>query len=105
MDVVLELADTFFFDRCYANLLPISSAVASSFAPISTLAAGFKAYDVNATWDAATGLLAGESARSGWQWEPSSQFFSLPPSEYAYMSRWDRDNIYRQAVSLYLLTW
>ena len=104
MDVVLEIADNFLFDRLYATVLPISAAV-STFDPISTLAAGFKGYDVNATWDAATSLASGELARSGWQWHPSSQSFNLQPSEYAYMSQWDRDNVYRQAFSLYLITW
>lgn len=102
MDVVLEIFDSLAFDRLYATLLPISPAV-SSFDPISTLAASFN-YDYNRTWNPAQKIAGGGLERSGWQWEPASQFFSLEPSEYAWMSRWDRDNIYRQLVSFYIIT-
>lgn len=102
MDVVLEVADTFMFDRMYANLLPIHSAF-SAFDPISTLTAGFKAYDNSSTFADATP--AADIAHSAWQFEPASQYFSMQPSEYAWMSRWDRDNVWRQTISLYILTW
>lgn len=102
MDFVLEIFDTLAFDRLYANLLPISPAV-STFDPISTIAASWKGY---AEWNATyTQPIGGEFARSGWQFEPASSFFHIEPSEYAYMSRWDRDNVYRQFVSLYIVTW
>ena len=104
MDVVLEVFDTFFFDRIYANVLPIHPSV-SSFDPISTIAASFKGYGVNnsSTWGGARA--GGEFARSGWEWKPASQYFSVRPSEYAWMSRWDRDDFYRQVTSLYFVTW
>lgn len=104
MDVVLEVFDTFLFDRVYANLLPIHPSV-SSFDPISTIAAGLKSYaETNATaFTDPTGQ--GEALRSAWQFEPASSYFSVQPSEFAYMSRWDRDNIYRQFVSFYIITW
>ncbi|KAK0259477.1 c-5 sterol desaturase [Friedmanniomyces endolithicus] len=110
MDVVLEVADTFLLDRLYATVLPISSAI-SSFDPISTITASLKNYDLNnASFalppssrihiaEGAIGL-----ARSGWQWQPSTQWFNLEPSEWAWASRWDRDNVYRQLLSLYLIT-
>lgn len=101
MDVVLEIADTFMFDRMFASLLPIQST--STFDPISTLTAGFKGYENDTTFADAT--QSAELARSGWQFEPASQYLSVQPSEYAWMSRWDRDNVYRQFVSLYILTW
>lgn len=103
MDVVLEIADTYLFDRLYANLLPIHPSV-SAFDPISTTAASLKGHSNNASWNTAAGVV-GEFARSGWQFAPASQYFSAQPSEYAYMSRWDRDNFWRQLVSLYALTW
>ncbi|RMX77572.1 hypothetical protein D0868_16595, partial [Hortaea werneckii] len=103
MDVVLEVCDTFLFDKLYASVLPINPAVAT-FDPISTISASLKGYDANATFDQAT-YADGGLARSGWQWEPASSYFNVEPSEYAYMSRWDRDNIYRQFISLYILTW
>ncbi|KAI7412343.1 sterol delta 5,6-desaturase ERG3, partial [Hortaea werneckii] len=103
MDIVLEVCDTFLFDKLYASVLPINPAVAT-FDPISTISASLKGYDANATFDQATYTDSG-LARSGWQWEPASSYFNVEPSEYAYMSRWDRDNIYRQFISLYILTW
>jgi len=102
MDVILEVADSFIFDRLYASILPIQTAL--PFDPISTLTAGFKGFD-NDTYSqqlAASGI---EYAVSAWQYKPSSEYFSVQPSEYAFMSRWDRDNMYRQFVSLYLMTW
>lgn len=105
MDVVLEVADTFLFDRLYASVLPAQSSV-SSFHPISTIAASWKGYtDVNSTWEAATRLADGGFAHSAWQWQPASQYVGFQPTEYAYMSRWDRDNVFRQTLSLYALTW
>ncbi|KAK3676444.1 c-5 sterol desaturase [Recurvomyces mirabilis] len=107
MDVVLELADTFLFDRLWANLLPINPAVAN-FDPISTITAGFKGFDYNATYNAASSAaLAGDAslARSAWSFQPSSEWFSVQPSEFAWMSRWDRDNVWRQMLTLYVITW
>jgi lathosterol oxidase len=98
MDVVLEAFDTYLFDRIYANVLPISSAV--TFDPVSTITASLKA--VNATLLQEQG---GALARSSWQYQPSTEYFSFEPSEYAYQSSWDRDNIFRQFFSLYIITW
>lgn len=104
MDVVLEVFDTYLFDRIYANVLPIHPSI-SSFDPISTLTAGLKLPDAfNSTWGAIASAATSEVVRSGWQFQPASQSFSVQPSEYAYMSRWDRDNIFRQSISLYLIT-
>jgi lathosterol oxidase len=104
MDVVLECFDTFLFDRLYASVLPIQS-TGAAFDPISTITNGFRGYDVNNTawnWPAAAGR---EVERSAWEYKPASSSFNFPPSEYAWMSLWDRDNMARQFVSLYILTW
>ena len=105
MDVVLEVFDTFLFDRIYANVLPIHPSV-SSFDPISPIAASLKGYhNGNASWNAIPSVVGGEFARSGWEYQSASQYLSVQPSEYAYMSRWDRDNIFRQSFSLFIITW
>lgn len=105
MDVVLELADTFLFDQLYAKVLPISPSI-TSFDPISTISASWKGYnEANATWDGYSSGVGGGLARSSWQFQPASGYLSVQPGEAAYMSRWDRDNIWRQFVSLYILTW
>ena len=108
MDVVLEVFDTFLFDRVYANLLPIHPSV-SSFDPISTVAASWHSYldSTNASSYSSSYAATGHGAfvPSNWQFQPASQFFSVQPTEFAYLSRWDRDNICRQAASFFFLTW
>jgi len=42
---------------------------------------------------------------TAYSYEPASQFMSFEPSDFAYMSQWPRDNIYRQAFNLFLITW
>jgi lathosterol oxidase len=102
MDFVLEVFDTVLFDRMYAALLPTQSSF-SAFDPISTLTAGFKSFDNSTTFGDAT--QAADVARSSWQFEAASEYASLQPSEYAWMSKWDRNNVWRQFISLYIITW
>jgi lathosterol oxidase len=89
MDIVLEVFDTLLADRLYATLLPASLSSSTTFA---------SKYDANST-------LSFFSDAQSYLYEPSSRYLYLEPSKYAYMSAWPRDNIYRQAVSLYLITW
>ena len=94
MDVILEVLDTYAFDRLYATVLPLTSSMLA----MSTV--GDFAASPNATWST--------MARGGvspYKFEPASQYFSVEPSSYAYMSRLPRDNMARQAVSLFLITW
>ncbi|KAI0024875.1 hypothetical protein F4780DRAFT_480772 [Xylariomycetidae sp. FL0641] len=85
MDVVLEIADTYVADYVFANLLPAKPApydfpnVASSNSTAQTF--------------------------SSWQYKSSAPWLPMEPSEYAYMSAWDRGNIYRQAITLFMITW
>ncbi len=85
MDVALELTDTFISDYIYAALYPAQPAP----------------YDFpdlqahNAT----------PPTFSTWQYKPATALFSVQPSQAAYMSAWPRDNIYRQAISIFLITW
>jgi len=87
MDVVLEIFDTFIFDRLYAKFLPAF--------PQSAL----QTNTANATFASI------RQAPTGYVYEPASQLLKLEPSDFAYMSMWSRNNIYRQATSLYLITW
>ncbi|KAI9677595.1 MAG: c-5 sterol desaturase [Caeruleum heppii] len=86
MDVVLEVFDTFGFDRLWATLLPASSA--SDFVR-STLV------DKTSTRELPT----------LYHYQPASQFLPLEPSEWAFRSALPRDNIIRQTISLYLISW
>lgn len=93
MDVILEVFDTFALDRLYATVLPLSSSM------LAYSAVGDFTASSNASWSSmATGA-------TPYKFEPASQYFSVEPSSYAYMSRWPRDSIYRQATSLFLITW
>ncbi|RYP07262.1 hypothetical protein DL765_009214 [Monosporascus sp. GIB2] len=83
MDVVLELADTFIADYIYAWAYPAKPAP----------------YDYPGVTNA-TGPVF-----SSWQYKPAASFLHVQPSEAAYMSGWDRDNIYRQALTLFMITW
>ncbi|KAI9881401.1 MAG: c-5 sterol desaturase [Pleopsidium flavum] len=89
MDVVLEVFDTFLFDRLYAKLLPASS-LASSYHSLKHEAA-------STTFSSMREMPT--------VYHAASQFLQLAPSQWAYMSAWPRDNIYRQTLTLYLITW
>lgn len=88
MDIVLEVFDTFLFDRLYATILPTGNAMPN----------GRNSYN-NATSTFSSPRELPTAIH------PASQIFQLEPSEYAYMSAWPRDNIWRQGLSLYLITW
>jgi lathosterol oxidase len=91
MDIILELFDTFVFDPIYAQILPAS--------PRRAPYGSFKDGASNAT------LSSRREIPTSFVYEPASQYLSFTPSKSAYMSSWNRDNIYRQAISLYLITW
>ncbi|KAJ9134415.1 C-5 sterol desaturase [Pleurostoma richardsiae] len=84
MDVVLELTDTFIADYVYAWAHPARAAP----------------YDYpNPTTNAT------DQAFSTWQYKPATAYFSVQPPQAAYMSAWPRDNIVRQSITLFFITW
>ena len=87
MDVILEVFDTFLFDRFYATVLPGSTPILEN-SIVKDATATFSSRREIPTVIPRT-----------------NQLFQLEPSQYAYMSQWGRDNIYRQGASLYLITW
>ena len=77
MDVVLDVLDTFVFDRCYASLLPDPFAIPSN----DTLSQQpFLNHNVKV-------------------------YYPLEPSQWAEASRWKRDNVTRQTISLFIIAW
>ncbi|GAD99321.1 sterol delta 5,6-desaturase ERG3 [Paecilomyces variotii No. 5] len=90
MDIVLEIWDTFIGDPLYSALLPASLS--------STVS-------LPAAFNGANNTLALFGEPDSYVYEPATHFFRLEPSKYAYMSAWPRDNIYRQSVSFFLITW
>ncbi|KAJ9643064.1 c-5 sterol desaturase [Coniosporium tulheliwenetii] len=95
MDVVVEVFDTFFFDRLYATLLPAPYAQYAQYATPKTTP--------NGTYSSMREVPTPYA--STYQYRPASEYLSFQPGEYAYMSRWPRDSVFRQAVTLYLITW
>ncbi|PSS10546.1 hypothetical protein M430DRAFT_108448 [Amorphotheca resinae ATCC 22711] len=87
MDIALEFLDTFVFDYFYAALLPVRPAP-------YILGDGLS----NST-------MADIKAASPWVHHSTTQFLSLEPRDAAYLSQWNRDNPYRQLLSLFFITW
>lgn len=75
MDVVLDILDTFVFDKLYAFLLPAKS---------------FDLLDQDSLHDYNRHI---------------SRYVTVIPSEYAMQSTWPRDNIFRQFLSLFITIW
>ncbi|KAI5300184.1 hypothetical protein KEM56_002667 [Ascosphaera pollenicola] len=93
MDVVLELFDTFACDYLYAKAFPL----AAPRAPIlAKLANGLNATDP---------AIASTLLHNGYVYTPSTQFLSFEPTEWAYLSAFPRDNAFRQAFTLFMITW
>lgn len=88
MDIVLEVFDTFAFDRLYATILPTLQAIPNGRNSPNVATSTFSSLREMPTVI-----------------HPASQFFQLEPTKYAYMSVWPRDNVWRQGLSLYLITW
>lgn len=95
MDIVLELFDTFVFDRLYAAALPLTPSMLA-FTTVDELATS-----PNATWSS----LREAATPAAYKFQAASQYVSFEPSNYAYMSRMPRDNLVRQAISLFFITW
>lgn len=91
MDVILEIFDTFVFDPIYASLLPLSPKT------------GFPALSSNSSFSTFPHHGAG-SLTNGWSYTPASQSLHLTPGDSAYLTQWPRDNLWRQAINLYLIT-
>lgn len=87
MDIVLEVFDTFLFDRLYATALP------ASIVSYGGQTSGHATSTFSSMRELPTSV------------HPSTQLWKLEPSEYAFMSSWPRDSVWRQTLSLYLITW
>ncbi|CZS93840.1 probable C-5 sterol desaturase desaturase) [Rhynchosporium agropyri] len=86
MDVGLEFCDTFFFDHVFAKVFPASP----------------PPYSLDVTSNYTT---ADMKAASPWQYKPATSFWQFAPHDAAYMSAFNRDNLYRQFFSLFLIMW
>jgi lathosterol oxidase len=95
MDIVLEVFDTFVFDRLYAAALPASSTSYISQYVKSMATSTFSSMREMGT----------HSPTQKYVYEPASQIINFTPSHWAYASALPRDNMYRQALSLFLITW
>jgi len=91
MDIVLEAFDTFISDPIYAQLFPAT--------PGREAYNAIKSMTGNSTFSKST------TYYNNYQYQPASQYISFSPSKYAYMSSLQRDNAWRQATSLFTITW
>lgn len=85
MDIPLECFDTYIFDYFYSALLPAQPA------PYS--------------WKNGLSNSSSAADASTWTYQPATKFISFEPRAAAYNSQWTRDNIYRQMMSLFIITW
>ncbi|KAL1972474.1 hypothetical protein VTN31DRAFT_6888 [Thermomyces dupontii] len=90
MDIVLEVFDTYIGDRLYSSVLPVSLAESPKLAPYL--------HRANQTLPLLSDV-------NSYVFKPASSYFSLEPTQYAYESIWARDNVFRQSISLFLITW
>jgi len=97
MDVVLEVFDQYLGDRVWAYLLPAFPLAQSVLLPSKS-----DLLQPNGTYSSMRQAATGVS--SAYTYHPASQYMSFEPSDFAYMSQWDRNNIWRQAASLFTLT-
>ncbi|KAL2007491.1 hypothetical protein VTN00DRAFT_8929 [Thermoascus crustaceus] len=81
MDIVLDVLDTLVFDHVYAALLPISAETLAK-KPIVDDGALLSQYNQNV-----------------------GRYIDLPPSKWAALSSWSRDDIRRQTISLFAISW
>ena len=89
MDVVLEVFDTFLLDRLYATIWPAFELSLAN----EIVGDRHHTPTFSSVREVPTPI------------HPASQFLSLEPSPYAYLSKMPRDNIYRQGLSLFIITW
>ena len=90
MDIVLEVVDTYLLDYVYAHVLPVPAAPR-----LNKNVAG------NATFSSMRELPTAHS----YTYRPATALFTLEPSQWASMSTLPRDNMARQALSLFLIVW
>jgi Delta7-sterol 5-desaturase len=95
MDIILEVADTFVFDRLYATVLPATST--SSFSQ-------YVKHVATSTFSSMREM-GTQVALPQYTFQPASQILSFQPSHWAYASALPRDNVYRQALSLFTIVW
>ncbi|KAA8903824.1 hypothetical protein TRICI_005635 [Trichomonascus ciferrii] len=90
MDIVLECIDTYALDYVYATLLPATEGSGMS---------GFEEMH-NVTLPRQPGNILSKAGGDIY-----GQPFMFPASSYIEASSWSRDNIYRQFISLFFVTW
>ncbi|KAK9380795.1 uncharacterized protein V2V93DRAFT_369597 [Kockiozyma suomiensis] len=91
MDIVLEATDKYVFDSIYATLFPVPAAVHSV---IQASVPSSELFEV----------LLKNLSLSYIPAEPY-EFTLFPPGQEAYLSTVARSNVYRQTLSLFLITW
>lgn len=102
MDIVLEICDTFFLDKLYAQALPKNGAVAQFFRPKELLN---NTVPIGTSWPAPVTFLAevvGKFQNKSEIYGLEPQFF--PTSEYTTASLLSRSNLLREFLSIFVVT-
>jgi lathosterol oxidase len=94
MDIVLEVVDRIIFDPIYAYLLPFNPNYS-----------GLKSVFHNQTASSLGESSLGAPLFNDYVYKPASAYFQVPPGQYAFMTSVQRDDPFRQLLSLYLITW
>jgi len=95
MDIILEIFDTFLFDRMYTTILPASPSSAWAQAAKNAVSSTFSSMREGATL----------TPQHKYIYTPASPLIRLEPTIWTFGSSWQRDNMYRQFTSLFLITW
>lgn len=80
MDIVNEIWDTYVGDHVWSYVLPVQSApygLPNDTAPVPPV----------------------------WEYVPATQYITFTPSKAAWTSEWARDNIFRQSINFFFITW
>jgi lathosterol oxidase len=93
MDVILEVFDTFLFDRIYATAFPATASTAAYNAVKAAINSSAPIAVDNPT-----------AYYNQYHFQPATKYFTLEPSIWAYRTSWPRDDVWRQLISLYLIT-
>ena len=94
MDIVLEAFDTYLFDPIYAKVLPASS---------TSFVTQYVKHAASATFSSMREMGTQPPQQS--VFTPASQIVNFIPSHWAFASALPRDNMYRQFLSLFTITW
>lgn len=106
MDLVLEVSDYFLFDKLYASAFPSDGALAKKVANfrLGSMASSGNTTTTEIKMPLAVTYLANKISGLQRVDEVYGKPFLLPAGDFTYASLFARDNIFREALSIFLIT-